>query len=196
MTSPGILLPCFISDLFFTWRAEDAFFMECALECARKGLRAGEVPVGCVIVDINGTILASDHNRISQTGDATQHCEMIALRSSQAFTEDGILEGSTLYVTCEPCIMCAGAIRLCGISRVVFGCKNLQFGGCGSVLSIHNQTGLQGTSFNFSNGLRAMEAAELLRQFYAGKNPRAPEKSKSKKRSGIRGSKLLPLNVE
>ncbi|GAB5358233.1 hypothetical protein AAMO2058_000440500 [Amorphochlora amoebiformis] len=131
-----------------------------------------------------------------QTGDATQHCEMIALRSSQAFTEDGILEGSTLYVTCEPCIMCAGAIRLCGISRVVFGCKNLQFGGCGSVLSIHNQTGLQGTSFNFSNGLRAMEAAELLRQFYAGKNPRAPEKSKSKKRSGIRGSKLLPLNVE
>ena len=118
--------------------AQDVAYMELALAEARKGLNAGEVPVGCLFVR-NSEIIARSHNLTCQTKNATTHCEINCIRSlSTESTSDNkkVLEGATLYVTVEPCIMCAHALTLAGCSKVVYGCDNDKFGGNGSVLSL------------------------------------------------------------
>lgn len=106
--------------------------MELALEQARLGLEEGEVPVGCVFVQ-NGEILVSAHNETNLTKNATKHCEIVCIDKLGA-----ALHHSELYVTCEPCIMCAEALNLIRVSRVYFGCFNEKFGGNGSVLSLNS----------------------------------------------------------
>jgi len=102
--------------------SSDAFFMQQALRGARKAYEATEVPVGAVIVK-DGEIIARGWNQVELLKDATAHAEMLALGAAQQALGDWRLEGCTLYVTKEPCPMCAGAIVHCRPDRVVFGCS-------------------------------------------------------------------------
>ena len=112
-------------------------YMRLALAQAAAALDADEVPVGCVFVDpATGAVLQTGHNLTSAACNATQHAEVVAIDGM--FNEGRVdaLRGSVLFVTVEPCIMCAAALGLVGISRAVFGCRNDKFGGCGTVLDV------------------------------------------------------------
>ena len=102
--------------------------MRLALSGARAALEQGEIPVGCVIVK-DGGVIASANNLVRQTGDMTAHAEMLAIRQAGRYA----LKGATMYVTLEPCPMCAGALALSGVSRVIYGASDAQYGCCGSV---------------------------------------------------------------
>lgn len=146
-------------------------FMELALQEARKALDAGEVAIGCVIVH-DGHVIAAGSNETSAKHDATRHAEIVAL---DAYLESGgypaLLRDSTLYVTCEPCVMCAAALRLARIPRVVFGCRNPRFGGCGTVLPV-NDPNVQPNipTFECEEGIHEEEAINLLLDFYGRPN--------------------------
>ena len=107
--------------------------MSLALEQAQLALKAGEVPVGCVFVnEETGEVEAASHNLTNETKNATTHCEINCIRQFDGKPMDHL----TLYVTCEPCIMCAHALNIVGIKKVVFGCHNDKFGGNGSILTL------------------------------------------------------------
>ncbi len=108
---------------------------------AEEALEAGEVPVGCVIVR-GKEIIGRGRNRTNETKNGTRHAEFYAIdQVIQTYPDsyEEILSQSTLYVTVEPCIMCAGALRHVGIKKVYFGCGNERFGGCGSILDVHTR---------------------------------------------------------
>ncbi|XP_047071986.1 tRNA-specific adenosine deaminase TAD2 isoform X1 [Lolium rigidum] len=167
-------------------------FMELALDQAKLALDNLEVPVGCVIVE-NGKVISSGSNKTNATRNATRHAEMeaidVLLREWQSLGLDQPLvaekfTGCDLYVTCEPCIMCASALAILGIREVYFGCANDKFGGCGSVMSLHESsssddlTGRQDTrprGFKCTGGIMAEEAVALFRNFYEQGNPNAPK---------------------
>jgi len=117
-------------------------YMVKAMEKAKEALQNREVPVGCVIV-YNNDIIGGGRNEVNVTKNATRHAEMIALEEVKDYcrTEDmpveSVLQNSVLYVTTEPCIMCAAALRIVGLTQVVYGCPNPRFGGCGSTLDVH-----------------------------------------------------------
>ena len=102
---------------------------------------ANEVPVGCVIVKDNA-VIAKAFNETNMTRNATRHCEFVAIDRVMASTsyngEMAVLDGCELFVTCEPCIMCASALSQVGIGKVFYGCANDRFGGNGSIYSLHN----------------------------------------------------------
>lgn len=120
-------------------------FMELAIQQAKLALQSLEVPVGCVIVE-DGMVIATGRNRTTETRNATRHAEMEAIDILiEAWQRDGLSTSEVadkfsrckLYVTCEPCIMCASALSIVGIKEVYYGCANDKFGGCGSILSLH-----------------------------------------------------------
>src|SRR3972149_1012861 len=106
-----------------------------ALREAEKGFSEGEVPIGALIVNLDGRILAADHNRPISLQDPTAHAEVLAIRSAAAVCGNYRLPGSTLVVTIEPCAMCMGAALNARISRLVFGAFDPKAGGAGSVLN-------------------------------------------------------------
>lgn len=110
-------------------------FMRTALDQARLALDEGEVPVGCCLVR-DGQVIAKSHNLTVKSKNATTHCEINCIREL-SLDNSKVLREATLYVTVEPCIMCAYALVLAGVTKVVYGCDNDKFGGNGSVLSIH-----------------------------------------------------------
>ena len=110
---------------------EDEKYMRAALLEAETALNEGEIPVGCVIADENG-ILASTHNLCEQTGDVTAHAELLAIKKLPR----AVLRGARMYVTLEPCPMCAGAIALAGLKKLVYAARDSQYGCCGSVYRI------------------------------------------------------------
>lgn len=110
--------------------ADDERFMLLAMREADKARAAGEVPCGCVIVK-GGQVIACGRNQVETLKDATAHAEMLALSAAQAAIGDWRLEGCTVYVTKEPCPMCAGAMVHCRPSRVVFGIRDAKGGACG-----------------------------------------------------------------
>ena len=146
--------------------------MDKAFQLARQALKAKEVPIGCVFVK-EGKIVAEGRNETNQYKNATKHAELVAL----ATCNESDLKGSTLYVTCEPCIMCMSAMRKIGVSKIVYGCSNERFGGCGSVLSLHDDI-LDGEAVQIEKGIREEEAIELLQEFYELENESAPMKKK------------------
>ncbi|CAN0913668.1 tRNA-specific adenosine deaminase TAD2 [Linum grandiflorum] len=168
---------------------ETLAWMELALNQAKEALNALEVPIGCVIV-ADGRVIASGRNRTTETRNATRHAEMEAidplleewkkagLSASQVAEE---FSKCILYVTCEPCIMCAAALSILGIKEVYYGCANDKFGGCGSILSLHStnpqpqSSGVVVQGFKCSGGIMAAEAVSLLRNFYEQGNPNAPK---------------------
>lgn len=138
--------------------------MEAALEEARIAMREGEIPVGAVLVK-DGRILARAHNRREALHDPTAHAEMLCMREAAAALGDWRLRGCTLYVTLEPCPMCAGAMLMSQLSRCVFGAYDERQGCCGSVYDLPGDPALQGdTRWQGSVGLE--ESAQLLQGFF------------------------------
>lgn len=114
----------------------DVTFMRLALEEAEAAYSSGEVPVGAIIVDADGAILARAHNLCEQLQDATAHAEMLAIRRASALLGNWRLSGLTLYVTLEPCPMCAGAIVMSRLGRLVYGGMDAKAGACESLFNI------------------------------------------------------------
>src|ERR1700761_6504552 len=112
---------------------QDAIFMQAALEGAQLAAAAGEVPIGAVVVT-NGQIVARGQNRVLRDVDPTAHAEIIAMRAAAAALGNYRLPGCTLYVTLEPCAMCAGAMIHARLDRLVFAAADPNAGACGSVL--------------------------------------------------------------
>lgn len=142
----------------------DFEWMARALELARLAAEAGEVPVGAVIVR-EGEVIAEGHNLTVSEADPTTHAEVVAIRRASAVVGDWRLLGCTLYVTLEPCAMCAGAIVLARIPRVVFGARDPK---AGMVVSLGGL--LQDPRLNHrcqvSEGVLAEQSSELLRAFF------------------------------
>ena len=145
----------------------DEHFMLLALEQARAGGAAGEVPVGAVLVR-EGQLLASGHNRPIGSCDPTAHAELLALRAGGARLGDYRLGGTTLYVTLEPCLMCAAAIEHARVQRVVFGAWDPRAGAAGSLLDAFRLPGLNHRADVFG-GVLAGDCQQLLRDFFAGR---------------------------
>lgn len=138
--------------------------MEKALELARQAEQAGEVPVGAVIVQ-GGKLIAEGWNRPVCSHDPTAHAEIVALRQAGEYLRNYRLTDATLYVTLEPCAMCAGAIIHARIKRVVFGATDPKTGAAGSVMNIFNDAGLNHRP-DLQGGVRADQCGELLQGFF------------------------------
>lgn len=139
-------------------------YMDLALELARKAYDAGEIPVGCVITDASGEVIGRGYNTREETHDATQHAEMEAIREACRSVGDWRLSGCTLYVTLEPCPMCAGGIINSRIPTVVYGAKDENTGSCGSVINLFEER--YGHKPALYGGVRAEQSAELLKDFF------------------------------
>lgn len=158
-------------------------FMGEALKLAEQAYVAGEVPVGCVFVR-NGAIIASGRNNTNETKNGTSHAEieaMAALFLREHRTSCDIMAETDLYVTVEPCLMCASALGLMKIRKVYYGCSNDKFGGCGSVFSVHLGNEDHG-KYEVQGGLLANEAIMMLRRFYVRENDHAPNPKKKHNR--------------
>ncbi|XP_030261747.1 tRNA-specific adenosine deaminase 2 [Sparus aurata] len=156
-------------------------WMDSAFGMAKDALENGEVPVGCLMV-YNDEVVGKGRNEVNETKNATRHAEMVALDQlldwcgGCSLDVSSVCERTALYVTVEPCIMCAAALRLLNIPVVVYGCRNERFGGCGSVLDVSSADLPQtGSAFKCVSGHRADEAVEMLKTFYKQENPNAPK---------------------
>lgn len=139
-------------------------YMRQALALAEECLPFGDVPVGCVVVDPAGTVIGRGRNRREELGDATAHAEAEAIRAACAHLGSWRLEGCGLYVTLEPCPMCAGAILNARISEVWYGAREEKTGCCGSILNLF----AEGFPYKSAvrGGLLEEACAQLLRRFF------------------------------
>jgi tRNA(adenine34) deaminase len=147
--------------------------MQAALGEARAAGEDGEVPIGAVVV-LDGEIIARGQNRVLRDVDPTAHAEMVVLRAAAAAIGNYRLLGCTLYVTLEPCAMCAGAMIHARLERLVFGASDPKAGACGSVLAVLNHPQLN-HQMQVEQGVMADEAAELLRRFFQERRQRRIE---------------------
>jgi tRNA(adenine34) deaminase len=138
--------------------------MEAALAEARKAAEAGEVPIGAVAVH-NGQVIGQGQNRVLRDNDPTAHAEVVALREAAAALGNYRLNGCTLYVTLEPCAMCAGAMIHARIDRLVYAAADPKAGAAGSVLPVLNHPRLN-HQILVEQGILADESGELLRGFF------------------------------
>ena len=145
----------------------DTHFMGDALRQARLAFDADEVPIGAVIVR-EGRVIARAFNQVELLKDATAHAEILALTQAAHALGDWRLDGTTLYVTKEPCPMCAGAIVLSRVQRVVFGVPDPKSGGAGSVFNITGQGGLN-HKVSVVAGIQESAARQLLQDFFRSK---------------------------
>ena len=143
---------------------DDPQAMQAALAEARLAAEAGEVPIGAVVVH-DGAVIARGQNRVLRDVDPTAHAEIIALRAAAAALGNYRLSSCTLFVTLEPCAMCAGAMIHARIDRLVFAAADPKAGACGSVLSVLNHPQLN-HQIQLEQGIAAEESAELLRNFF------------------------------
>jgi len=154
-------------------REKDVHFMQLALSEARKAQERNEVPVGAVIVDETGTVLALAGNRSIADNDPAGHAEMLALKAAGKKLGNYRLVNTTMYVTIEPCVMCAGAIVHARIRRLVFGASDSK---AGAVVSRYNigRDGKLNHRLELEAGLLADECAELLTSFFKKKRAQLP----------------------
>ncbi len=145
----------------------DEMFMREAIRQARLASQEDEVPVGAVIVHEN-KIIAKAHNQIEMLKDPTAHAEMIAITQATNYLSSKWLQDCTLYVTIEPCSMCAGALVLARISRIFFGAQDPKTGACGSVMNIASHAVLNHRIEVFG-GILAEECANILSEFFQEK---------------------------
>ncbi|MGB9590586.1 MAG: nucleoside deaminase [candidate division WOR-3 bacterium] len=147
--------------------------MSLALEEARKALSEGEVPVGCVVV-LGGEIIARAHNRTESLRDPTAHAEILALREAAARFGDWRLEGASVYVTTEPCVMCAGALVLARVREVIYALEDEKFGAM-SLYAVPADPRLN-HRFRLIKGPLGDEAREILSGFFKDRrrNPQSP----------------------
>jgi tRNA(adenine34) deaminase len=142
----------------------DEQFMLEALALARAGAAAGEVPVGAVVV-LDGQVVGRGSNAPLAQMDPTAHAEILAIREAALRVANYRLAGATLYCTLEPCVMCAGALVAARIDRVVFGARDLRFGGVRSKFQIADSD-LLNHRVEITEGVLAVECVELLRDFF------------------------------
>jgi len=142
--------------------------MDTALELAERAARDGDVPVGAVVLDPVGRVLATAHNRCEVDHDPTAHAEILAIRAASAQVGSVRLEGCTLVVTLEPCTMCAGAIVLARLERVVLGAWDPKAGACGSVRDVVRDSRLNHRA-EVVGGVEEERSARLLRDFFAAR---------------------------
>lgn len=144
--------------------ADDAYWMQQALNLAAQAQAAGEVPVGAVIVH-NNELLAEGFNQPISRADATAHAEMIALQAACQKMHNYRLPGATLYVTLEPCVMCAGALVHARIERLVFAASEPKTGAAGSLLDVFSLPNINHRVI-CESGVLAEKSSQLLRDFF------------------------------
>ena len=144
---------------------DDRFYMRLALQQAEKALAAGEIPIGAVIVDENGSVVADGYNMRELWQDATAHAEVVAIRRAGRQLGHWRLPSCTLYVTVEPCPMCAGALVMSRMKRVVYGCPDAK---AGAVESLFNITGHQALNHQVAvtAGVLEDDCAAIMKQFF------------------------------
>ncbi|MDA7922041.1 tRNA adenosine(34) deaminase TadA [Verrucomicrobiales bacterium] len=162
-------------DEFFIDLQSDPYLMSQAMRQAQKAYRAEEVPIGAIIVR-EGAIIGRAHNQVETLKDATAHAEMLALTQAQEAMGDWRLTDCDLYVTKEPCPMCAGAIVHCRIRRVIFGCGDAKGGAAGGFINLLQQPTLNHFS-EVTPGVLEEESIALLKSFF--------HEARAKKKSGI-----------
>lgn len=163
---------------------------------AQEALDAREVPVGCVMTyeSTTGQLRATfkGRNEVNEAKDATRHAEMVCIDQLVDFMKSHNLplddwSGVTVYVTVEPCIMCARALKLLSVRKIYYGCSNDRFGGCTSIYKIFDDNLIEGKdSIELHAGsLNSERAVNLLRLFYSGENPNAPPEKRKMKRARV-----------
>jgi len=150
---------------------DDAAGMRAALREAQASLARDEVPVGCVIVH-DGMIVGRGHNQVESLQDATAHAEVLAIGAASNALGGWRLADCTLYVTLEPCAMCAGAIVLARLARLVYGAADPKAGACGSVLDVTGERRLN-HRVSVTSGVLETDCSELLREFFRKKRKAA-----------------------
>jgi len=138
--------------------------MDAALELAREAERWGEVPVGAVVV-VGGEVWGRGFNSPIRGNDPTAHAEILALREAALRAGNYRLEGATMYATLEPCVMCAGALVAARISRLVFGARDLRFGGVRSKFALADSE-LLNHRVEVVEGVRGAECLEIVKRFF------------------------------
>ena len=154
---------------------DDSAGIEAALREARASAAEDEVPVGCVVVH-DGLIVGRGRNRTEALQDATAHAEILAIGAASNALGSWRLNECTMYVTLEPCSMCAGAIVLARVGRLVYGAPDPKAGACGSVLNVIREPRLN-HRVEIASGVLAEEAGALLRHFFARKRREAESQS-------------------
>jgi len=142
----------------------DKYFMELALAEAERAAVEGEVPVGCVIVH-EGMVIGKGHNRTESLCDPTAHAEILAITAAANHLESWRLEGCSVYSTLEPCAMCAGALVLARVDRLVYGAKDPKFGACMSLYNIVQDIRLN-HQLEVIPGILEERSAQLLKSFF------------------------------
>ena len=167
----------------------EKYMRETFKEC-EKAIKEGEVPVGCIFLHIpSKKIIYGSHNLTNKTKNASSHCEIncikyleknlpIKINENSYFDLKKLMNETALFVSCEPCIMCAYALSLINIKEVYFGCSNDKFGGNGSILSINK---FNNWIYKSQGGFLKDEAIEYLRNFYSVGNKRAPANKRQRK---------------
>jgi len=145
--------------------------MEQALACAREAEAAGEVPVGAVIVDVAGNVVARAANAPIARNDPTAHAELLSLRAAGRVLGNYRLPGCVLYVTLEPCAMCVGALVHARIARIVYGAADPKTGACGSVFDLAANANMN-HRIEVVGGVLADECGALLKRFFAARRGR------------------------
>jgi tRNA(adenine34) deaminase len=141
--------------------------MQLAIAEAEKAFKRGEVPVGAIIVYKN-SIIAKAHNQREMLSDPTAHAEMIAITQASAYLQNWRLSDTTVYITLEPCIMCAGALVQARVRNLVYGAKDGKFGACESIVNLVNDPRFN-HRLNVISGVLEDECSLLLKQFFLEK---------------------------
>ena len=147
-------------------KVNDKNFMQLALNEAKKAYAEGEVPIGAVLIDESGILVCAEHNRIEQLDDATAHAEILLLRGATKIFGRRKLSTCTIYVTVEPCAMCAGALVLCRLKRLVYGAVDSKFGAAESIFNVTNNSALN-HQLQVTAGVLENDCRELIQNFFA-----------------------------
>ncbi|MBQ7476727.1 MAG: nucleoside deaminase [Selenomonadaceae bacterium] len=139
--------------------------MRLAISEASQAYNEGEVPIGAVLIDEDGILIFAEHNRIEQLDDATAHAELLLLRGATKIFGRRKISACTIYVTIEPCPMCAGALVLCRVKRLVYGAVNSKFGACESIFNVTNNPALN-HQLEITAGVLEKDCRELMQNFF------------------------------
>jgi tRNA(adenine34) deaminase len=147
------------------WEIRPEAYMVSALDEAAQAAMEEEVPIGALLIDSSGNILAADHNRTRQNNDPTAHAEILVLRKASQGFQNYRLPGTTLVVTIEPCLMCAGALIQARVSRLIFGALDPKAGAFGSLYDLTDDKRLN-HRFQVIQGVMEAECRDLMQQFF------------------------------
>ena len=144
----------------------DKEFMSLALEEALRAYQENEIPIGAVLIDEDGILVARAHNQIEQLHDATAHAEILTLRTASKILNRRRLSNCTLYSTLEPCAMCAGALVLCRVKRLVYGAVDSKFGAAESIFNVVNNPALN-HQLEVTAGVLEEDCRRLMKNFFS-----------------------------